>query len=178
MNWKLYCLVSGSQCDQFQYPASSDSSSISRAGILNAIVSYGSAATCGTSVSLCTVPTEDTHNEILVVFIWWFPFLLPSTHEPSPGGDVALDLRQMHLHHHTFLSGVPVPDFCHSVPRPSNLQENLPVDGGLRRGDGQLVFLHVASRTPCQIRLVLLTLCMRKVRALVCVEREAETTFQ
>ncbi|KAG6890741.1 hypothetical protein C0992_013124 [Termitomyces sp. T32_za158] len=31
--------VSGSQCDQFQYPASSASSSISRAGIRNAIVS-------------------------------------------------------------------------------------------------------------------------------------------
>lgn len=46
MNWKLYCLVSGSQCDQFQYPASSDSSSISRAGMRKAMVSYGSAATC------------------------------------------------------------------------------------------------------------------------------------
>jgi hypothetical protein len=45
MNWNEYWWVSGSQCDQFQKPASSDSSSISRAGILKAMVSYGSAAT-------------------------------------------------------------------------------------------------------------------------------------
>jgi hypothetical protein len=177
MNWKLYCLVSGSQCDQFQYPASSDSSSISRAGILNAMVSYGSAATCGTLVSLHTGPIECTHNEILVVFVWRFPFLLPSTHEPPPWDHVALDLWQMHLYHHTFLSGIPIPNFCDPVPRPSNLQENLAVDGGLRWGDGELIFLHVTSRTSCEIRLMLLTLRVRKVRTLICVECETETTF-
>jgi len=115
---------------------------------------------------------EGTYDEILVVFIWRFPFLLPGAHEPPPWGDVALDLRQMHLDHHTFLSGVPIPDFCDSVPRPSNLQEHLAVDGGLRRGDGELVFLHVTSGTSCEIRLVFLTLRMRKVRALVRMESE------
>jgi len=115
---------------------------------------------------------EGTYDEILVVFVRGFPFLLPSAHEPPPWGDVALDLWQMHLHHHTFLSGIPIPDFCDSVTRPSNLQENLAVDGGLRRGDGELVFLHVTSGTSRKIRLVLLTLRMRKVRALVRVKRE------
>ena len=83
----------------------------------------------------------------------------------------------MHLYHHTFLSGIPIPNFCNSVPRPSDLEENLAVDGGLGRGDGELVFLHVTSRTSREIRLVLLTLRVRKVRALVCVECETETTF-
>jgi len=115
---------------------------------------------------------EDTYNQILVVFVGWFPFLLPSAHEPPPWDDVALDLWQMHLHHHTFLSGIPIPNFCDTVARPPNLQENLAVDGGLRRGDGELVFLHVTSGTSRKIRLVLLTLRMRKVRALVRVERE------
>jgi len=178
MNWKLYCLVSGSQCDQFQYPASSDSSSISRAGILNAIVSYGSAATCATRVSLCNRQTEGTHDQILVIFVWRFPFLLPSTHKPPSRNNVALDLRQVHLHHHTFLSGIPIPNLRDSVPRPSNLEENFAVHGGLGWGDGELVFLHVTSRTPCEIRLVLLTLRVRKVRAFICVQRETETTFQ
>ena len=177
MNWKLYCLVSGSQCDQFQYPASSDSSSISRAGILNAMVSYGSAATYTAWVSLCTGQTEGAYNEILVVFVWRFPFLLPSTHEPPSRNNFTLDLWQMHLYHHTFLSGIPIPNFCNSVPRPSDLEENLAVDGGLGRGDGELVFLHVTSRASREIRLVLLTLRMCKVRALVCVECETETTF-
>ena len=178
MNWKLYCLVSGSQCDQFQYPASSDSSSISRAGILNAMVSYGSAATCRILVNLRTGPMESTHDKILVVFVWRLPFLLPSAHEPPPWDHVALDLWQMHLYHHTFLSGIPIPNFCDSVSWPSNLQENFAVDGGLGRGDSELVFLHVTSSTPREIRLVFLTLRVRKVRTLVCVECETETTFQ
>jgi len=178
MNWKLYCLVSGSQCDQFQYPASSDSSSISRAGILNAIVSYGSAATCGTRVNRCTRAVKNAYNEILVVFVRRFPFLLPSTHEPPPWDNVALDLWQMDLYHHTFLPGIPIPYFCDSVPRPSNLQEDFTMDRGLRWCNSQLVFLHVTSRTSCKICLVLLTLRMRKIRALVCMECETETTFQ
>ena len=142
------------------------------------MVSYGSAATCDVRVSLCTGSTESTHNEILIVFVWRFPFLLPSTHEPPPGSHVALDLWQMHLHHHTFLSGVPIPNFRDPVSWPSNLQENLAVNRGLGWGDGELIFLHVTSGTSCEIRLVLLTLRMRKVGALVCVEREAQTTFQ
>ena len=178
MNWKLYCLVSGSQCDQFQYPASSDSSSISRAGILNAMVSYGSAATCATWVSHCNRQIEGTHDEILVVFVWRFPFLLPSTHKPPPWDDLALDLRQVDLHHHTFLSCISIPNLCDSVPWPSNLEENFAVDGGLGRGNGELVFLHVTSRTSCKIGLVFLTLRVRKVRALICVECETETTFE
>ena len=104
--------------------------------------------------------------------------MFPGTHEPPPWDDVALDLRQMDLHHHTFLSGVSIPDLCDSVPRSSNLQENLAVDGGLRWRDSELVFLHVTSCTPCEIRLVLLTLRVCKVRALVSMESEAETTFQ
>ena len=177
MNWKLYCLVSGSQCDQFQYPASSDSSSISRAGILNAMVSYGSAATFDTYISPCCGTTKGTYNQILIVFVWRFPFLLPSTHEPPPRDNVGLDLWQMHLHHHTFLSGIPIPNLCNPVTRPPNLEENLAVDARLRGSDGELIFLHVTSRTSCEIRLVLLTLRMCKVRALVCVECEAKTTF-
>ena len=46
------------------------------------------------------------------------------------------------------------------------------MDGGLRWGDGELVFLHVTSGTSRKIGLVLLTLRMRKVRALVRVERK------
>ena len=117
------------------------------------------------------------YDEILVVFVWWFPLLFPSAHKPPPWGNVALDLRQMHLYHHTFLSGIPIPNFCDSVTRPPDLQENLTVDGGLRRGNGELVFFHVTSRTSCEIRLVLLTLRVRKVRALVRVECETETAF-
>ena len=177
MNWKLYCFVSGSQCDQFQYPASSDSSSISRAGILKAIVSYGSAATWDKRISLCTKLKKGAYDEILVVFVWGFAFLLPSAHKPPPRSNLALDLWQMHLHHHTFLSGIPIPDLRDPVPRPSNLEEDLAVDAGLRWSDGELVFLHVTSSTSCKIRLVLLTLRVSKVRALVCVESETETTF-
>lgn len=177
MNWKLYCLVSGSQCDQFQYPASSDSSSISRAGILNAMVSYGSAATCDVWISLRSRSRKSTYDEILVVFVWWFALLLPSAHEPPPRDNVAFDLWQMHLHHHTFFSGIPIPNFRDPVSRPSNFEENLAVDARLRRGNGELIFFHVTSRTSCEIRLVLLTLRVRKVRALICVERETETTF-
>ena len=84
----------------------------------------------------------------------------------------------MHLHHHAFLSSIPIPNLRDSVPRPSNLQENLTVDGGLRRGNRELVFLHVTGRTTSEIRLVFLTLRVRKVRALVCVESETETAFQ
>jgi hypothetical protein len=123
-------------------------------------------------------PKEATHNQILVVFVWRLPFLLPSAHEPPPRGNVALDLWQMHLYHHAFLSGVPIPNLCDPVTRPTNLEENLPVDARLRGGDRELVFLHVTSRTSREIRLVLLTLRMRKVRTLVCVQCETKATFQ
>lgn len=44
-NWQLYTFSSASQCSQIDSPSSS-SSTISLAGIANAIVSYGSAASC------------------------------------------------------------------------------------------------------------------------------------
>lgn len=141
------------------------------------MVSYGSAATCNARVSLSTRSKESTHNEILVVFVWRFPFLLPGAHKPPPRNHVALDLWQMHLHHHTFLPGVPIPNLRDPVSWPSNLQENLAVDRGLGWGDGELVFLHVTSGTSREIGLVLLTLRMRKVGTLVCVKRETQTTF-
>ena len=84
----------------------------------------------------------------------------------------------MHLDHHTLLSGIPIPNFCDSVTWPPDLEEDFAVNVRLRRSDSELIFLHVTSRTSCEIRLVLLTLRMRKVRALVCMECETQTTFQ
>lgn len=120
MNWKLYCLVSGSQCDQFQNPASSVSSSISRAGIRKATVSYGSAATWTWSVYDAEQKSISTYNEVLVGLVRWLSFLFPSAHESSARHNSCFYLRKMNLHHHSLLPRVSVPDFRHSITRAAN----------------------------------------------------------
>jgi hypothetical protein len=88
--------------------------------------------------------------------------LLPSAHEHP---------WQIHLHHRTFPSEVPTPNFRDPVTWPTtNLEGNLwwTLDRAWKGGgDLELGSLHVSDRTSREIRLVLLTLRMRKVRALV-----------
>lgn len=180
MNWKLYCLVSGSQCDQFQYPASSDSSSISRAGIRKAMVSYGSAATLQSGCKWNENKTRMilTHNEILVCLVGRFSLLLPSAHESSPRDNSRLDLRKMDLYHHALLSCVSIPHLSHSVSWSTDLQEDFSLYIALCRCNHQLCLFKVARCTSSKIGLMLLSLSVCKIRPFICVKCKTETTFK
>src|SRR5258708_34333421 len=178
MNLKLFCFRSGSQCDQFQEAPSSSSSSISRAGIRNAIVSYGSAATCpiqqrkkGTRVR--RRHPEDvrvgTYDEILIGLVRGFPPRLQSTHEPPTRNDACLDLRQVYLHHHTLLSRLTIPHLSDTITRATDLQKHLALHARLLRRHLQLTLFHVSRCTPRKVRLVLFALCMCKVGSFICV---------
>lgn len=103
--------------------------------------------------------------------------MLPCAHEPAARDDARLDLRKMHLHHHTLLASVAVAHLRDPVPGPTNFEENLALDVRLGRSDHELCLLEITRGTACEVRLVLLALGMREVRALVCVKGEAETTF-
>ena len=65
-----------------------------------------------------------THDEILICFVRGLPLLLPRAHEPPPRDDTWLYLWQMHLHHHSLLARIPIPDLRHSVSWPADLQED------------------------------------------------------
>lgn len=166
MNWKLYCLVSGSQCDQFQYPASSVSSSISRAGMRKAMVSYGSAATFKSWVTEVWRNVY-TYDEVLVSLVGRFALLFPSTHEPSSWRYSRFDLWEMHLHHHALLSGVPVPNFCDAVSWSANFQEDFALYVALSRSNHKLCLLSITSRTSGKIRLMFFALRVSKIRTFV-----------
>lgn len=104
--------------------------------------------------------------------------LLPCTHEATARNNVCLDLRQVHLHHHTLLSSVSVSDLGHPVARTPNLEEDLLVDILLSGRDHELGLLQVARRSAGEVRLMLLSLRVCEVGAFVGVQRETETTFQ
>lgn len=178
MNWKLYCLVSGSQCDQFQYPASSASSSISRAGMRKAMVSYGSAATLKMMLQIYReLRIKATHYEVLIGFVWRFSLLLPCAHKPPSRNHTCLDLRQVHLHHHTFLTSVSIPNFGDSITWSPYLQENFPLDVALGRCNHQLGLLEIPRSTPREVGLMFFSLCMSEVGPLIGVQGETKTTF-
>ena len=119
-----------------------------------------------------------THDEVLVSFVWRLPLLLPCTHEPPARDDTWLDLRKMHLNHHTLLAGVAIPDLCDTVSRTSDFEENLLVNVLLCRCYHELGLFQVTGSSPCEVRLMLLPLRVREVRALVGVESKTETTFE
>jgi hypothetical protein len=84
----------------------------------------------------------------------------------------------MHLDQQPFHAHFRVPDFGDTVPRSSNPNENLPLDGLNGRSDHKLVLLHVPRCAPGEVGLVLFPLRVREVGALIRVERKAETAFQ
>lgn len=149
MNWKLYCFVSASQWDHVQ-PSSSSVSSISRAGIRNAIVSYGSAAT----LVKFKLETDNkrillfTHYQILICPVRWLTLLFPGTHEPLSWHDTRLDLWKMDLYHHSFLPCLLITDFGYSITGPPNLEENFPLHIALCRSYHKLRIFHILCSSP------------------------------
>ena len=120
----------------------------------------------------------NTHNEVLVGLVWWLPLLLPRAHESSARTDARLDLWKVNLYHHTLLPSVPVADLRNTIPRTADFEEHLLMDTLLGWCDHELRLLQVASSTAGQVRLMLLPLRVREVRALVGVESKTETTFE
>lgn len=119
-----------------------------------------------------------TYNEVLVRFVGRFPFLFPCTHEPTSRKNAGLDLRKMYLDHHTFLAGVSVPHFGDSVPRSTDLQEDLALYIALRRCNHELCVFGITGGSASEICLMLLSLRVCKIRTLVRVESQAKTAFQ
>ena len=99
-----------------------------------------------------------THNEVLVSLIWWLPFLLPSTHKPPTGQDIALYLRQMDLHHHSFLSSVSVTNLGNTVTWPTNFKEDFSLDVCLSRSNHELCVFSIAGSATSKISLMFLPL--------------------
>ena len=120
----------------------------------------------------------ETHDEILVGFIWWLPLLLPCTHESSAWDDASLDLRQMHLHHHALLASIAVPHLGNTITGSTYFEEDLTLDVLLLRGNLKLAVLHVPRRAASQISLMLLALCVSKIGTFVGVKCQAETAFE
>ena len=147
----------------------------------NAMVSYGSAATCPVqkkkknATRVRRLYAEDvracTYDKVLIRLVWRLPPLFPSAHEPPTRFDACLDLWQMYLHHHTLLSRLTIPHLGHAISRATDLQKHLALHARLLRRDLQLALLHVARRAPREVRLVLLALRVREVGAFVCVQR-------
>lgn len=121
---------------------------------------------------------REAHNQILVRLVWWLPFLLPSTHEPSARQNAVLDLWQMDLHHHALLTSVPVADFGYTVSWPTDFQENLALHAARRRGNHELRVLGIPGSTTSEVGLMFLSLSMCQVGTFICVECQAQTTFK
>lgn len=119
-----------------------------------------------------------TYDQILVCFVWWLPLLFPSTHEPPSGDDACFNLWKMHLHHHTFLSGIPVTNFRHPVTWSANFEKDFSLYIGLGRGYHQLGLLRIPGCSSGEVCLVLFPLCMGKIRSFIRVERQTQSTFE
>ena len=102
--------------------------------------------------------TKYTHNEVLVSLVWWLSFLLPSTHESPTWQDIAFYLRQMYLHHHSFLSGVSVTNLGNAVTWPTNFKEDFSLDVCLSRSNHKLCVFSIAGGTTSKISLMFLSL--------------------
>lgn len=113
-----------------------------------------------------------TYDEVLVSLIRWLSLLFPSTHEASPRQDSGLDLREVYLDHHSFLSSIPVSDFRDTVSWSADLQEDLALHIVLSRGNHKLRLLCITSGAPCKVCLMFLPLCMGEVRSFVGVQRQ------
>ena len=114
-----------------------------------------------------------THNEVLVSLIWWLSFLLPSTHESPTRQDIALNLRQMYLHHHSFLSSVSVTNLGNTVTWPTNFKEDFSLDVCLSGSNHELCVFSIACSTTSKISLVFLSLGVSQIRSFVRVQRQA-----
>lgn len=119
-----------------------------------------------------------TYNQILVSLVWWLPLLFPSTHEPPSGDDTWFNLGKMHLHHHTFLSGIPVTNFRHSVARSTYFEEDFSLYIGLGWGHHQLGLLRIPGSSSSKVCLVLFPLSVCKIRSFIRVERQTQSTFE
>ena len=104
-----------------------------------------------------------THNEVLVGFVWGFPLLLPSTHNPSPRNDAGFDLWKVNLHHHTLLARIGVPDLRHAITWSANLEEDFPLDAALGGGNHKLGLFCIPGSTAGKVGLMLLSLCVCEV---------------
>jgi hypothetical protein len=120
----------------------------------------------------------ESHDEILIGFVWRFPLLLPGTHEAASRQNACLDLWEMHLHHHSLFSGVCIPYLGDSITRSTDFEKNFALNIALGRGNHELGVFRIACSSTSKISLVFLALRMSKVGALICVERKAETTFE
>ena len=119
-----------------------------------------------------------TYDEVLVSLVRRLFPLLPSTHETTARNDPRLDLRQVHLHHHTLFAGISVSDLGDTVTRTSNLQEDFLVYALLRWRDHKLGFLQVPRRSTREVSLMLLPLGVCEVGAFIGVEGKTKTTFE
>ena len=99
-----------------------------------------------------------THNEVLVSLIWWLSFLLPSTHKSPTRQDIALYLRQMYLHHHSFLSSVSVTNLGNAVTWPTNFKEDFSLDVCLSGSNHELRVFSITGSTTSKISLMFLSL--------------------
>ena len=119
-----------------------------------------------------------TYNQILVCLVRWLPLLFPSTHEPPSGDDAWFDLGKMDLHHHTFLSSIPVANFRHSITWSTNFKEDFSLNIGLSWGYHQLGFLRIPRSPSGEVSLVLFPLCVCKIRSFIRMERQTQPTFE
>ena len=120
----------------------------------------------------------ETHNEILVGFVWWLPLLLPCTHESSAWDDANLDLRQVHLHHHALLASVTVPHLGDTITGSTYFEEDLTLDVLLLRGNLKLAVLHVPRGAASQVSLMLLALRVSQIGTFVGVKCQTETALE
>jgi hypothetical protein len=89
--------------------------------------------------------------------------LLPSAHKSAARDNVRLNLGEMDLNHHTFLSSIFVPHFCYSVARASYFEEYLALYITLSWGNHELSVLGITSGTTSEIGLMLLALSVSQV---------------
>ena len=104
--------------------------------------------------------------------------MFPCAHEPPPGDNIRLDLREVDLNHHALLASVPVANLGDAVARSPNFEEDLLVNTLLRGSNHELCLLEVASSATRKVGLVLLALGVSKVGAFVGMKCETETTFE
>ena len=89
--------------------------------------------------------------------------MLPSAQKPPTGNNSFLDLRQMHLDHHSLFSGFVVSHFRDAISWPTDFEENLSLNGALGWCDCQLGFFGVPGGSASKVGLMLLSLGMSKV---------------
>lgn len=117
------------------------------------------------------------HQQVLPAPVRGLDPLLVGGHEAVAGHDALGDLGVVDLEEQTLLAHVRVPLLRHFVARAANLHKllHLHLDLLWRRLGGGL--LRLLGRSPGQVGLMLLPLGVRKVAALVVVQRQAQLAF-